>query len=410
MLVDFAADKAAEAATLADTIAQVAANVADASAQAADALATHIAEGNAELDAAKDAAAAELPTLQGIGSTREAALGNQRQQVRDTRQASYDQAFAFLGQAVAAMADADGEVVVARNESLAVSAQEKAQRETQWQERADQAMAQRLGSVGVAGTSDFLFSVYDCFQGGAAAMMETLPTSLRAIGNAAVDSLANTISAGLVDDLEAFGGEDQPYYNWAYVPARITFEVIITIATRGVGAASKIGKVLRSLDFLSSAVSVGRGGYGMAQEGPTVTNSLQVGTGLFGLGYNAKAVLGDIADFVPTRAPKETALFGAKWGTWRELPKVMRGGRVYANIRGRLYTEHAIQRMIPKSFGNAPGGLAGRGVPPMVVEEVIQHGRIGGIRVVGSTTRVSKILGDVEVILEDGIVISIIRH
>ena len=119
----------------------------------------------------------------------------------------------------------------------------------------------------------------------------------------------------------------------------------------------------------------------------------------------------DVLDEVLTNeAPRETALFGAKWGTWRELPKVTRGGRVYANINGRLYTEHAIQRMVPKSFGNAPGGLAGRGVPSMVVEEVIQHGRIGGIRVVGSTTRVSKILGDVEVILENGIVISIIRH
>jgi RHS repeat-associated protein len=41
------------------------------------------------------------------------------------------------------------------------------------------------------------------------------------------------------------------------------------------------------------------------------------------------------------------------------------GGRVI--IRGIEYTEHALERMVPR-------GLGGRGVPPSVVENAIQHG------------------------------------
>ena len=105
-----------------------------------------------------------------------------------------------------------------------------------------------------------------------------------------------------------------------------------------------------------------------------------------------------------------TALGGPKWASWDLMPKVNRGGRVYANIDGRLYTQHAIERMSPRALGNAPGGIAGRGVPPSVVENVIQHGSLGSIGVSGSTTRVSKTLGNVEVILEQGIVVTVIRH
>lgn len=41
------------------------------------------------------------------------------------------------------------------------------------------------------------------------------------------------------------------------------------------------------------------------------------------------------------------------------------GGRVI--IRGIEYTEHALERMVPR-------GLGGRGIPPSVVENAIQHG------------------------------------
>lgn len=109
-----------------------------------------------------------------------------------------------------------------------------------------------------------------------------------------------------------------------------------------------------------------------------------------------------------SREAPSTALGGPSWGFWDSLPKVSRGGRTYANINGRLYSQHAIERMTPRGFGTAAGGCAGRGVPPSVVEDVIQNGVINGIRVQGSTTRVSKILNGVEVVLENGIVITVI--
>lgn len=86
-----------------------------------------------------------------------------------------------------------------------------------------------------------------------------------------------------------------------------------------------------------------------------------------------------------------------------------RAGREYANINGRLYTEHAIEHIAPRALGNAAGGTVGRGIPSNAVEEVISYGRISGIRVVGSNLRVAKMLGDVMVILEDSIVVTVIR-
>lgn len=107
---------------------------------------------------------------------------------------------------------------------------------------------------------------------------------------------------------------------------------------------------------------------------------------------------------------RTTALGGPVWGFWDSLPKVNRRGRTYANINGRLYTQHAIERMTPPGFGTAAGGSAGRGVPSCVVEDVINNGSISEVRIVGSTTRVSINLENVEVVLEDGIVITVITH
>lgn len=63
----------------------------------------------------------------------------------------------------------------------------------------------------------------------------TLSTSLRAIGNAVTDALVSTITIGFVDDLELFGGADDPYYDYAYYPARISSELILTFGTYGLG-------------------------------------------------------------------------------------------------------------------------------------------------------------------------------
>ncbi len=105
---------------------------------------------------------------------------------------------------------------------------------------------------------------------------------------------------------------------------------------------------------------------------------------------------------------------GLNWGFWRDLPKIWRAGKEYAIVRGRLYTRHAV-RMTPRSFGTAAGGYAGRGVPSMVVEEVIMYGRITGRTIVNGYVRVKRTLGEVSVVTEGGranadIVITVIRH
>ncbi|MBP6218910.1 MAG: pre-toxin TG domain-containing protein [Oligoflexales bacterium] len=63
-----------------------------------------------------------------------------------------------------------------------------------------------------------------------------------------------------------------------------------------------------------------------------------------------------------------------RWGLWTDLPTTTVDGAEYASIGDRLYTRHAIDRMTPMGFGTAAGGSAGRGVPTVVVEHILQHG------------------------------------
>lgn len=57
------------------------------------------------------------------------------------------------------------------------------------------------------------------------------------------------------------------------------------------------------------------------------------------------------------------------WGSWASYTKIAHQGRQYAQIGNRLYTEHAVERMLP-------GGLSthGRSISPTFVEEVIRSG------------------------------------
>ncbi|MBF8745845.1 filamentous hemagglutinin N-terminal domain-containing protein [Pseudomonas monteilii] len=78
----------------------------------------------------------------------------------------------------------------------------------------------------------------------------------------------------------------------------------------------------------------------------------------------------------------KTALPGAKggdkilWGSWKDYLKVSEGGKTYAQIGDRLYTEHAVNRMQPSGLG-APAGekVPGRNVSPNLVDDVIRSGQ-----------------------------------
>jgi len=353
LFVDFAADKALEAAALADVIAQVSASVANAITEAADALAADIAAGNAELDVAEDAAALELVGFETLVATSQSAVQDRRNQVRQDRQASYDQATTLAAQTQAAMVDADAEIVVLKNEILDLSSQERTQYELDWQQKADELVETTLVNQSPYAASDLVLSASDSHRDVLGPMLGTLPTSLIAIANAGVDAVVNTATFGARDYLHVFGHQDDPYYNSAYIPARISFELLITLGAGKAAKVSKVGKIIRAQDVISSGVTAGRGVYGMTQEGPTVWNCLEVGMGAFGIGYNGRGFVDDVREFLPSRAPNRGVVDG---------PFDPRGtagaAKAWTSIRGRLKaaqlpTSGRIRYVPPKNYNPA---------------------------------------------------------
>lgn len=109
----------------------------------------------------------------------------------------------------------------------------------------------------------------------------------------------------------------------------------------------------------------------------------------------------------------ETAGGGERllWTSWQNYPKVAQGGREYAQIGDRLYTQHAVDRMQPSGLG-APAGATspGRSISPNIVEDVL--GNSEGVPVKGPNgePRLSFTSGSVQVITEDGIVVTVITR
>jgi hypothetical protein len=91
------------------------------------------------------------------------------------------------------------------------------------------------------------------------------------------------------------------------------------------------------------------------------------------------------------------------WSSWQDYPKVAEAGRQYAQIGRRLYTEHAVERMLPP-------GLAGRGIAPSFVEAAIEQGTTT-TRVVSGVARTIHTAGNVQVVTEQAgrIVVTVMR-
>lgn len=70
----------------------------------------------------------------------------------------------------------------------------------------------------------------------------------------------------------------------------------------------------------------------------------------------AKPEGGKVQQIVGLRSVKDTAVTDSKerllWSSWRHYPKITVGGREYAKIGDRLYSHHAIDRMLPSNFAN----------------------------------------------------------
>ena len=90
------------------------------------------------------------------------------------------------------------------------------------------------------------------------------------------------------------------------------------------------------------------------------------------------------------------------WGSWRDYPKVVEAGREYAQIGERLYTQHAIERMLPSGLGAPAGAVgAGRSIAPAFVEAAIETGTTS-TQVVNGVTRTIFSSGSLNVVTEQG--------
>ena len=94
--------------------------------------------------------------------------------------------------------------------------------------------------------------------------------------------------------------------------------------------------------------------------------------------------------------------YGLVWDSWKSYPKQIINGTSYAKIGKRLYTEHAIGRMLPSGLGrNANVTKEGMSVSPNIVEHVIRHGQKTEIVMPNGTQRIKYSSGTVEVCTEN---------
>lgn len=99
------------------------------------------------------------------------------------------------------------------------------------------------------------------------------------------------------------------------------------------------------------------------------------------------------------------------WTSWQNYPKVMQGGREYAQIGERLYTRHAVDRLQPSGLG-APAGAtgAGRSISPNFVEDALGSTKGAPVKGPNGEARLSFTSGTVQVITENNIVITVITR
>lgn len=124
-------------------------------------------------------------------------------------------------------------------------------------------------------------------------------------------------------------------------------------------------------------------GFKEAYENPSAINILAAGAG----------VLGPVGDRVGKFIKQADNLVDAggaankiPWGIWSDYPKVTQNVQEYALVGGRLYSEHAVNRMQPSLRRHSSSGTTegmpeiyragnqydyGRGVRPQFVEDVI---------------------------------------
>jgi tetratricopeptide (TPR) repeat protein len=88
------------------------------------------------------------------------------------------------------------------------------------------------------------------------------------------------------------------------------------------------------------------------------------------------------------------------WNSWAQSPKEIVNGKEYAKIGERLYTQHAVEHMMPRGL-NIGSAVEGRSMSPTFVEDVILRGtRTPEIR--EGVQRTIHRLGTAEIVTEQG--------
>jgi RHS repeat-associated protein len=132
--------------------------------------------------------------------------------------------------------------------------------------------------------------------------------------------------------------------------------------------------------------------------------------------------MADLADIQGARliTKAEGSLYAAEegasgdrllWTSWQNYPKVTADGREYAQIGDRLYTQHAVDRMAPKGLGTPAGAPGpGRSISPNFIEDVLSNTQGVPVKGPAGEPRLSYTSGSVQVITENGIVITVITR
>ncbi|MDX1601158.1 MAG: RHS repeat-associated core domain-containing protein, partial [Anaerolineales bacterium] len=161
------------------------------------------------------------------------------------------------------------------------------------------------------------------------------------------------------------------------------------LAQLGVGAVGTGGSALGLYDA----------GRDFLENGPNWCNAIQGGLSAVGVVGSAAFARQGFGQFVDESlrglsgfgVPDELAVGSQSlpWTSWSQYPKVQAGGRTYAQIGGRLYTRHAVERMMPRGLTGE-----GRSISPTFVETVIQNGTSEEV-IVNGVTRTIHTLGTV---------------
>jgi hypothetical protein len=140
---------------------------------------------------------------------------------------------------------------------------------------------------------------------GASLYYGTTLTSIRGFHNGWQSGVANEASFGKTPDFHLLGGQDDPYYDGAFLAGKLTAKACIIVLTGGLAGGAKMGltvagnastaaKVARAYDWTSNLVQAARNSNAiLVEKDYSVGNFAGLALNVFGVLYNAKGVYGD---------------------------------------------------------------------------------------------------------------------